>query len=211
MFLDNKYSQWYQKLVEGAVIRGWSKKTAPCYTEKHHIIPRSLGGDNTKDNLVHLTAREHFVAHLLLTKMCDGMQKSKMHFALHMFNITPGHTERYINSNLYEYVRKGYAEAVSRTHLGVPKPQTAEGIRKIKEARAKQVFSKETIDKRNMTIASLIWINNGIKCSRIKPELLDKYTEDGWSIGRLTNYVTEDYKNKLSFSGTQDWQKRKGL
>lgn len=211
MFLDNKYSHWYQKLVEGAITRGWSKKTAPCYTEKHHIIPRSLGGDNTKDNLVHLTAREHFVAHLLLTKMCEGKHKTKMNFALHMFTKTPGYTERYMNSNFYEYIRTKYAQAVSETHLGVSKPQTEEHKKKIKEARAKQVFSQEINEKRNKTISSLVWMNNGSKCSRVRPELIDKYTQEGWFIGRLTNYVTEDYKNKLSFSGTQDWQKRKGL
>lgn len=36
--------------------------------EKHHIIPKSLGGLNTKDNLILLTPREHFLAHYLLTK-----------------------------------------------------------------------------------------------------------------------------------------------
>jgi len=35
----------------------------------HHIIPRSLGGLNDKINLVNLTAREHYIAHLLLWKI----------------------------------------------------------------------------------------------------------------------------------------------
>ena len=39
------------------------------YTEKHHIIPRSLGGSNDIDNLVRLTAKQHFICHKLLTKM----------------------------------------------------------------------------------------------------------------------------------------------
>lgn len=38
------------------------------YYENHHIFPSSLGGSNNKDNKVLLTAREHFVAHLLLWK-----------------------------------------------------------------------------------------------------------------------------------------------
>ena len=33
------------------------------YSEKHHIIPRCLGGTNDKDNLIELTAREHCLAH----------------------------------------------------------------------------------------------------------------------------------------------------
>jgi hypothetical protein len=36
------------------------------YYERHHIIPKSLGGDNSPENLVILTAREHFIAHWLL-------------------------------------------------------------------------------------------------------------------------------------------------
>lgn len=39
------------------------------YTEKHHIIPRCLGGKDSEDNLVKLSAREHYICHLLLTKM----------------------------------------------------------------------------------------------------------------------------------------------
>lgn len=62
------YQQVYINLMERAKIRGWSKKTAPCYVESHHIVPRWAGGANTKENLVCLTAREHFVAHKLLYK-----------------------------------------------------------------------------------------------------------------------------------------------
>ena len=36
------------------------------YCEKHHIIPKSLGGNDDKNNLVNLTAREHYIAHKLL-------------------------------------------------------------------------------------------------------------------------------------------------
>ena len=42
------------------------------YTETHHITPRALGGGDDEDNLVELTAREHFVAHLLLAKIHGG-------------------------------------------------------------------------------------------------------------------------------------------
>ena len=37
--------------------------------ERHHIVPRSLGGEDTIDNIVLLTIQEHYVAHLLLYKM----------------------------------------------------------------------------------------------------------------------------------------------
>lgn len=50
--------------------------------ETHHILPRSLGGTNDSSNLIHLTPREHFFAHLLLFKFNKGTAKSKMAFAL---------------------------------------------------------------------------------------------------------------------------------
>lgn len=45
------------------------------YGENHHIIPRSFGGSNEKNNLIRLSAREHFICHFLLYKIYK--QKSK--------------------------------------------------------------------------------------------------------------------------------------
>lgn len=42
------------------------------YKEKHHILPRSVGGTDEPSNLVYLTAREHYFAHLLLAKAYGG-------------------------------------------------------------------------------------------------------------------------------------------
>lgn len=39
------------------------------YKEKHHIIPRCMGGTDDISNLVELTAREHFIAHWLLARI----------------------------------------------------------------------------------------------------------------------------------------------
>lgn len=36
------------------------------YKEKHHIVPKCMGGTNDKNNLIDLYAREHFEAHRLL-------------------------------------------------------------------------------------------------------------------------------------------------
>lgn len=47
------------------------------YYEKHHIIPKSFGG-NKENNLVKLTAREHFICHWLLVKMYNRGTKRTM-------------------------------------------------------------------------------------------------------------------------------------
>ena len=42
------------------------------YSEKHHIMPRSLGGGDEAENLVRLTPKAHFLAHRLLAKIHGG-------------------------------------------------------------------------------------------------------------------------------------------
>jgi len=110
----NKYSAWYFALIEKALDRKWTKTSAPCYVEGHHIIPRSISGDtiNTGE-VVYLTAREHFVAHLILPKMLEGKDKQKMQLALH--RITTGNNKNYCkSSHIYESIKKQHAIAASQ-------------------------------------------------------------------------------------------------
>lgn len=63
-YISNKYSKIYFKIIKNA-----QHHPRQDYVESHHIEPKSLGGQDKKDNLVNLTAKEHFICHLLLTKM----------------------------------------------------------------------------------------------------------------------------------------------
>jgi 5-methylcytosine-specific restriction endonuclease McrA len=79
MFLNNKYTNYYNSIINRAKSRILPKE---IYTERHHIIPKSLGGSNSKNNLVLLTAREHRLEHMLLTKMLiDPEHIKKMWYA----------------------------------------------------------------------------------------------------------------------------------
>jgi hypothetical protein len=98
----NKYTRWYENLISSR--RG---RTLPgdMYVEKHHIIPRSLGGSDTVNNIIHLTAREHFIAHLLLVKIHSGKAGMKMAHALRRM-LTGNKEYRYIpNSHTYAVIR----------------------------------------------------------------------------------------------------------
>ena len=64
MFLINKYTTTYNEIIAKARLR----RVQVGYTEKHHVIPKSLGGRNGH-NLVRLTVREHFIVHWLLIRM----------------------------------------------------------------------------------------------------------------------------------------------
>ena len=84
IFIANKYTITYFSIIENAKLRVLPKTE---YKETHHIVPRSLGGSNERDNLVDLTYREHRVCHKLLVKMTNGIDKSKMSYALLFFKI----------------------------------------------------------------------------------------------------------------------------
>jgi hypothetical protein len=119
MYLQNKYTQWYYKIVEHAQAR----TTNTTYTEKHHIIPKSLGGDNSKNNIVRLTAKEHYICHLLLTKMLEGEDRSKMVYALWIMNSkNKSQNRQSMSASRYEIVRKEYAELVRQKRLGKQTP-----------------------------------------------------------------------------------------
>ena len=72
------------------------------YGERHHVLPRSLGGLDVESNLVRLSAREHFICHLLLTKMTDGNSLYKMKTALIAMSNLQSKFHKRFNSKLFE-------------------------------------------------------------------------------------------------------------
>jgi len=67
-------------LIESRQNLNRTKRIGDGY-EIHHIIPKSLGGSDNKENLVLLTAREHYIAHWLLYKSLSRKDKAKMAYA----------------------------------------------------------------------------------------------------------------------------------
>lgn len=59
----------YQKIYNEIMENGKKGLYIDKYYEKHHIIPRSEGGSNKKENLVDLPIRHHHLAHLCLIKL----------------------------------------------------------------------------------------------------------------------------------------------
>jgi hypothetical protein len=106
MFNKSKYTEEYYEIMRIAAARSPSGtprsevKKAIGYVESHHIIPSSIGGDDSDDNLVWLTAEEHVRAHILLTKMVErDDHKRKMTMAA-IRMITPQNASRDRESTL---------------------------------------------------------------------------------------------------------------
>ena len=116
--LTNKYSKIYFAITSNA-----KNRSIDCYTEHHHIIPESLGGPTTDENMVHLTAREHFICHWLLVKMTEGKDRSDMLYALQGMKAENKFQKRYhtkITARVYEKYRREFAENHSKRMKGRP-------------------------------------------------------------------------------------------
>lgn len=82
------------------------------YSEKHHIIPRSINIelDKEESNIIKLSAREHYLAHYILTKcFINSKYKRKMYFAFNLFvygKNNCNHKKEYkISSRAYHYIK----------------------------------------------------------------------------------------------------------
>ncbi|MDD5151920.1 MAG: HNH endonuclease signature motif containing protein [Flavobacterium sp.] len=137
------YKRIYNEIIENRRLNDFEG-----YTENHHIIPKSVGGNDEKDNLVQLSAREHFICHYLLTKIYPYKSKEfySMVKAFSMMGCSSkDHSNnRYINSRLYESNRKNMSEAMSKLQSGIKHSQYG-----------------------------TCWINNGIDNKKINKELMD--------------------------------------
>ena len=96
----------YQRIYDQIIDRA-KERTLEGYKEKHHIIPKCMGGSNKKENLIELTAREHFISHWLLCRIYPENRKLGHAFWFMSKQNSPTQQRDYIVSS------RTYAEAVS--------------------------------------------------------------------------------------------------
>jgi hypothetical protein len=103
----------HKKIYE-AIINRAHQRTLIGYFEKHHIIPKCLGGSNKKENLAKLTAREHFIVHVLLCQIYT--ENTKLLYAFHaMLYLKDSNQERNfrIKSKQYQYLKEKLSKYLS--------------------------------------------------------------------------------------------------
>jgi hypothetical protein len=103
IYLDNKYTQWYFKIL----IRARTRPLPSGKIHKHHEPPECWGGTETYP----LTIREHFIIHWLLLKMTTGLLRNKMYYAFHRLVYSKNGEIR--NSRKYEIAVKNHSDAIS--------------------------------------------------------------------------------------------------
>lgn len=143
---SNEFLMKYIELVDDALnqLRVKKPKTDPNYVyyEYHHILPRCLFPDfgDVAENIVTLTAREHFMAHYYLTKIFDSRALDFAYWRL----CTDGRG-RMITAEEYEL---GKILAVQRSsELNSGRKLTTEQRQKISERLTGRVCQEETKQK----------------------------------------------------------------
>ena len=117
------YLKTYCNLIRKAEQRGYTKKKAKeqgLYVEGHHTFPKSIYGKNTR--IVYLTAREHYIAHALLERICiqrygkEHWKSKKMMYAFWCLN-NENSKNTYLNSYLYEQSKLNFSELMKKESI----------------------------------------------------------------------------------------------
>ena len=111
------YDKIYKQIIE---FRKENPLDKDQYGQNHHIIPKSLGGSGDKENLVRLSAREHFICHMLLAEMYpkNSNEWYKMNHAFMQMKSSSSTQIRYINNRYYELKRKDFSKTMSFSQSG---------------------------------------------------------------------------------------------
>ena len=183
------YSLHYERLISKSRNRSILKTE---YKERHHVIPRCMGGDDSGENLIDLFPEEHLIAHLLLSKIHNS--KELIYAAFRMSNY------RKLSNKKYAWIRKKYAgilsgrevsqytrDKISKTHKGRKWPKETnmkKGLKgennymygkthteKIKRILSNQYFNQYNgyTDEEKQAIYDKIAISNSKKWKIISP------------------------------------------
>lgn len=154
----------YEKIYNQLIERARQRTFVDGYTEIHHIIPKSEGGTDEKDNLVELTGREHFVAHKLLwmDNPTNFSRAATYHMMSNHRGIKWGATYEsarkvFVGENhplRQSDIREKQLEAV------MGKPKSEEHRKKISEALKGKPKSKESIEKMKANLGDRSGKNN---------------------------------------------------
>jgi len=149
------YSKIYIELIERSFDR-----ELDCYTEKHHVIPRCLGGDDKERNIAVLTPEEHYICHQLLVKifpdneklvyaanmMCVGRSNKRYGWLKRKFSKTQ--RGKFVSDETRQRISESKKGSVG-TFIG--KTHTQETRKKLSDINTGKIMSKEVRQKRSST------------------------------------------------------------
>lgn len=182
------YLKHYNLLIETRKNR---KLDPTGYYEEHHIIPKSMGGDDEKNNLIYLTAREHFIAHWLLWRIHKNKEMAFAFYA--MVHMNKKH--KITSSRIYEeckLARRTYIiELNSKIHKG--KKLNENQIKKISERFKGKEKTKEHREKIGLSL------KNKKKSIDHRKKISNSLKNFDWS-----NHIERNKKISISNMGSKN-------
>lgn len=111
----------YKKIYEQIIYDPRNHLLKKGEYEKHHIVPKSLGGNESDSNLVKLSFKKHFICHKLLVLMHEKStsQRHKMSFALKRMSTSKSKNMYLISSNDYSFLRREHVLSLRGNKLGL--------------------------------------------------------------------------------------------
>ena len=189
------------------------------YVEKHHVIPRCMGGDNSKENLVILTAPEHYVAHLLLVKMHPD-HRGLLWAASAMTNGT--RNQHRSGNKMYEWLRKRLSVMMSDRVVSDETRAKLSASAKGNQRTLGMVHSDET--KRRMSVAArrrgftpehrekIRQARTGKPGAKKTPECIEKIRQSNiiaWQTRDKSYFQNAEYKRIQSEKMKAIWEQRR--
>lgn len=182
------YEKHYYTLINKA-----KSRILEGYVEKHHIIPKCLGGTDDITNLVILTPEEHYVAHQLLVKM--NPQNEKLILAVNMMCVKTPEQKR--NNKRYGWLKR----KLSNSRKGKPSPNKGKKSIKPRKPRAKETKPRK---KRILTQEHKDNIGKSLSGRSKSIESKEKCRQSN-----IKTKSTIDQKLKSHLAGIKSWETRR--
>lgn len=192
------YVRIYNQIIERAQTR-----KLDGYVEKHHIIPKCMGGLDIKENLVELMAREHFLCHMLLCEIYP--KEPKLWYALWLMAIGKRQwveaTPPNLSSREYEYIKEKFSKLASLRKPNLNNKHTLETKIKMSKSQKGKKRSKECIQKMKFSALGKMKSdshknNLSLSCSASFGKPIIQYDFNGnfikeWETGKLASKVLD--------------------
>jgi aromatic ring-cleaving dioxygenase len=186
----NKYTKWYNQITQNG------KKSRELGLERHHILPRSLGGNDDIENITFITPKAHFICHWLLIKIHPaGEAHWKMLNALRMMRAENPNQKRYntkITSRVYARLKEEYSALQSKKVARKNNPMYGDKFYRSDDGKLRQ--------------SNAI---SGKKNPAKRPEVSKSISEA--KIGKSRSPFSEEWKQRMSESKRGEKNNRYGV
>jgi len=202
------YQRIYNQIIEKA-----KNRSLEGYKEKHHIIPKCIGGNNSLDNIVELTAREHFLCHRLLCEIYPT--ETKLWYSLWLMMIGKNRQNSLLpyklSSRSYEKLKLDFIKRIKGVNKPSNKGRKVTWGDKISNS-LKGKHKPQNFNKNNPKLKGRI-INNKHILQFDKHGNFIKEWESAREVERQTGLsnssINSNLRNKTQSSGGYIWKYKK--